>query len=151
MLGLDSKLIRLRIYLTQGCIYAWVRYYNDKIENIYNQGQKFVNDTIDRKFNSHKLIDNKKTKIDGADDDDDFEDIPETKDDDFEEEEDDGENMKKGEEDDKKNSEVNKRRIKKQLLKKSRSNNDNDPRNNINEIEETEEMVLEEIESDLLL
>ena len=57
---------------------------NDKIENIYNQGQKFVNDTIDRKFNSHKLIDNKKTKIDGADDDDDFEDIPETKDDDFE-------------------------------------------------------------------
>ena len=71
------------------------------------------------------------------------------KDDDFEEEEDDGENMKKGEEDDKKNSEVNKRRIKKQLLKKSRSNNDNDPRNNINEIEETEEMVLEEIESDL--
>ena len=36
MLGLDYKMIRLRIYLTKGCIYAWFRFYNDNIENIPN-------------------------------------------------------------------------------------------------------------------
>ena len=44
---------------------------DDKIDNIYNQGQKFVNDVIERKFNDRKLIDNKKVKIDRGNDDDD--------------------------------------------------------------------------------
>ena len=52
---------------------------DDKIENIYNQGQKFITNAIERKFNDQKLIDNKKPKF--IDDDSNYEDVPETKDD----------------------------------------------------------------------
>ena len=55
----------------------------NKIDDIYNIGPHLINDAIERKFKSQKLIDNKKNKIDGSDDDDDeFEDEPETKNDD---------------------------------------------------------------------
>ena len=50
----------------------------NKIDDIYNLGPKLINDAIERKFKSQKLIENKKTKIDGADDDNE----PETKNDD---------------------------------------------------------------------
>jgi hypothetical protein len=55
----------------------------NKIDDIYNLGPHLINDAIERKFNSHKLIDNKKTKIDGANDDK-IENEPETKNDDDE-------------------------------------------------------------------
>jgi hypothetical protein len=44
---------------------------DDKIDNIYNQGQKFINDAISRKFVTPRIVDHRKVKIDRGDDDDD--------------------------------------------------------------------------------
>ena len=44
---------------------------DDKIDNIYNQGQKFINDAINRKFVTPRIVDHRKVKIDRGDDDDD--------------------------------------------------------------------------------
>jgi hypothetical protein len=44
---------------------------DDKIDNIYNQGQKFINDAISRKYVTPRKVDNRKVKIDRGNDDDD--------------------------------------------------------------------------------